>query len=516
MRRPLGPLLALALLSCGPEPAPERSRWVGIGIDGAEWTVIERLWEEGKLPALRALAERGVTTGLATDYGISPVIWTTIATGLVPEEHGITGFAIPTPSGDAPVSSSLRRAPALWTMLTTARRRVAVVSWWASWPAESIAGVMVSDRAGMDIPETVSPPEMEPTWEAWAAAADAEPNPFPGEAAERDHRTAAAAAHLAAEDRDLLLAYFRDVDVVSHRAWKGWEPERFPEQAPEEQAALRSEVVGAYEATDAAIGRIVAAAGPGANVMVLSDHGFHAQVPEKNRVAVDLDEVLVRLGYQERAADGAIRWPGTRLYAYEAPPFRQLKKVRCALAGREPEGTLDAAACQAARRELAADLERLAYAGGQQALGLRDATEQERAAGADFTVVVSLRDPSARLLRDGRPWEGFEVQLSRLSGTHSRRHAGIFLAAGPDVDPAADVRGISIHDIAPTLLYGLGLPVGEDFAGRARQELFTERFRQARPLRTVESWGRSAGGEAAVSTADEEMLERLRALGYIE
>lgn len=509
-------LLALALLSCGPESGTERPRWVVIGIDGAERTVIERLWSEGKLPALRELVERGVTTGLATDYGISPVIWTTVATGVEPEVHGITGFAIPTPSGDAPVSSTLRRAPALWNMLTAARRRVSVVSWWATWPAESIAGVMVSDRAGMGIPDAISPPEMEPTWDAWAAAADAEPNPFPGETAERDHRTAAAAARLAADDWDLVMAYFRAVDVVSHRAWKGWEPERFPEQDPAQAAALRAEVVGAYEATDAAIGRIVRAAGPQRNVMVLSDHGFHAQVPETNRVAVDLDQVLTRLGYQERTAEGGLRWSATRLYTYETPPFRQLKKVRCALAGREPGGTLDAAACATARRQLAADLGRLTYAGGRQALGVRDATDEEREAGADFTVVVSLRDPSTRLHLDGRPWDGLEARLSRLSGTHSRRHAGIFLAAGPDVDRAAEPRGISIHDIAPTLLYGLGLPVAEDFAGRAWLELFTERVRRTRPLRTVATWGRSAGGEAAVSTADEEMLEALRALGYIE
>jgi predicted AlkP superfamily phosphohydrolase/phosphomutase len=516
MARPLLLTVFLTFVACADDPAAERPRWVVIGIDGAEWSVIERLWSEGKLPALRELAKRGVSTGLATDYGISPVIWTTVATGLPPEAHGITGFAIPTPAGDAPVSSTLRRAPALWNMLTAARRRVAVVSWWATWPAESIAGVMVSDRAGLGLADTVSPPGFEATWEAWTAAADAEANPFPGEAAERDHRAAAAAERLVADDYDLVMAYFRGVDVVCHRAWKGWEPERFPEQDPAGAEALRAEVVGVYEATDAAIGRIVRAAGPGRNVMVLSDHGFHAQVPEKNRVALDLDQVLTRLGYQERTAEGGIHWSGTKLYTYEAPPFRELKKVRCALAGREAEGTLDAAACEEARRRLSADLERLTYAGGQQVLGSRDATDAERAAGADFTVVVSLREPSAPLLWDGRLWEDFEVQLSRLSGTHSRRHAGIFLAAGPDLDPAAEPRGISIHDVAPTLLYGLGLPVGEDFAGRAWLELFAEPVRSARPLRTVESWGRLAGGEAAVSAADEEMLEELRALGYIE
>lgn len=517
LRTLLTSLLVVGLAACGGTDAPRRPRWVVIGVDGAERTVIEDLWAEGKLPALREIADRGVWTGLATDFGISPVIWTTVATGVDPEAHGITGFAIPTSDGDAPVSSTLRRAPALWNMLTTAGRRVAVVSWWATWPAEPIAGVMVSDRAGLGLEEEVTPPAMADTWEEWAAEADRADNPFVGEeVARRDHRTAVAAEHLAAGGWDLLMAYFRDVDVVCHRAWKGWEPERFPPQEPAAEARLRREVVAAYEATDAAIGRIVRAAGPEVNVLVLSDHGFHARVPEKRRVAVDLDDLLVGLGYQERTPDGGIDWNATSLYTYEAPPFRQVKKVRCASAGREPGGTLDAAACAEARRRLEADLARVTYEGGGPVLGVRDATERERRAGADFVAVVAVEDPSTDLHLDGKPWPGHSVSVSRLTGTHTRHWAGVFFAAGPDIAPHGDVRGISVRDIAPTVLYGLGLPVGEDFTGRVRFELFREDVRRTRPLRTVESWGRSGPGEAAVSSADEELLEELRSLGYIE
>ncbi|MEZ5333215.1 MAG: alkaline phosphatase family protein [Thermoanaerobaculia bacterium] len=516
--RPLLPsLLALALLACGGAEAPRRPRWVVIGVDGAERTVVEALWAEGKLPVLHELADRGLWSGLATDFGISPVIWTTVATGVDPETHGITGFAISTPDGDAPVSSTLRRVPALWNMLTAAGRAVDVVSWWATWPAEPIAGVMVSDRAGLGVGNEVTPPEMEGTWRQWAAAADRGENAFPGDdVAQRDRRTAAAAERLAAGHRDLLMAYFRDVDVTCHVAWKGWEPERFPPQDPAEEAALRARVVGAYEATDEAIGRILAAAGPGVNVLVLSDHGFHAKVPERGRVAVDLDEILEGLGYQARDAEGGIDWSRTSLYTYEAPPFRSLKKVRCATVGREPEGRFDATACAEARRRLEADLPRITYASGLPVLGLRDATDEERAAGADFMVVVAREEPSTSLQLDGRPWRGFTTRVSRLSGTHSPHWAGIVLAAGPDVDPHGDIRGMSVRDIAPTLLYGLGLPVGEDFTGRVRFELFRDEVRRSHRLRTVESWGRSAPGEAAVSAADEELLQELRALGYIE
>lgn len=77
-------------------------------------------------------ADRGIAAPLETFHHASPVIWTTVATGVPPEVHGISEFFVPTEKGEQPVSSSLRRVPALWNMMTAAGRRSAVVGWWAS------------------------------------------------------------------------------------------------------------------------------------------------------------------------------------------------------------------------------------------------------------------------------------------------------------------------------------------------------------------------------------------------
>src|SRR5436305_1782620 len=106
----LKPFLFVALLAAGalalglavarpPVPQGRRAPLLVIGIDGGEWRVIHQLWDEGKLPNLKALAGRGVTATLHTAYNSSPVIWTTIATGVVPEVHGITDFVVATPQG---------------------------------------------------------------------------------------------------------------------------------------------------------------------------------------------------------------------------------------------------------------------------------------------------------------------------------------------------------------------------------------------------------------------------------
>ena len=68
-----------------------------------------------------------------------------------------------------------------------------------------------------------------------------------------------------------------------------------------------------------------------------------------------------------------------------------------------------------------------------------------------------------------------------LSGTHERAPDGFLLAHGDQVRPGRRPRG-SVVDLAPTLLYYYGLPVGRDMDGAARADLFTSEFSGERPI----------------------------------
>ena len=72
-------------------------------------------------------------------------------------------------------------------------------------------------------------------------------------------------------------------------------------------------------------------------------------------------------------------------------------------------------------------------------------------------------------------------------------------------------------DVAPTILALLGLPVAEDMDGRVLTELITPEFLSAHPLHTIETYetGDRSEPQAIESPYDEEVLERLRSLGYI-
>jgi hypothetical protein len=74
-----------------------------------------------------------------------------------------------------------------------------------------------------------------------------------------------------------------------------------------------------------------------------------------------------------------------------------------------------------------------------------------------------------------------------LSGTHERAPDGFLLAYGSDVAPGSLPRG-SIVDLAPTVLYYFGLPIGRDMDGYARTDLFTRGFTSARPVTYIRSY----------------------------
>lgn len=517
---PSGSLPALPEIPPRAETRADRPTVVIIGIDGGEWSVIRSLQARGKLPNLSRLESEGISASLGTAYGASPVIWTTIATGRGPADHGITDFVVATEEGTVPVSSSLRRVPALWNMATRAGLVTAVVGWWVSWPAEEIRGVVITDHAHLGEERVVHPPGYAGAFMRERELAREElpglggrllsPDPWMEDGALRDRITAHEAVRLAGMPFDLILVYFREVDIASHRYWKYHEPGSYPGFVPDEGDRRSGIIPTVYEATDRAIGGILDALPGPANVFVVSDHGFLAG-PEQHFVNLDMDALLERLGFLVRTGE-AVEFGRSVAYTFGSPNHAREKLLRLSLEGREPGGSVTAERRRSELERLARSLERLTYGNGTPLFTLR---REGLPPGADLAADVNLDDPTMEIRDDDETIDGVIQYINRISGTHNESTAGIFIARGPDLDPSASAQGLTVDDIAPTILYALGLPVGEDFAGRAREELFTEGFRTGHPLRSVPSWGTKESWRIERSPEDSRLLEELRSLGYL-
>jgi hypothetical protein len=109
--------------------------------------------------------------------------------------------------------------------------------------------------------------------------------------------------------------------------------------------------------------------------------------------------------------------------------------------------------------------------------------------------------------------------ITALLGDPGRSAApgpGTLALTGPPVLPGAVFVG-DAADVMPTLLYMVGIPTSHELPGRPRTEMFQQAFNARVPVRLIASYGRRVLVPRA-STAmplDQEMLDRLRSLGYV-
>ena len=88
---------------------------------------------------------------------------------------------------------------------------------------------------------------------------------------------------------------------------------------------------------------------------------------------------------------------------------------------------------------------------------------------------------------------------------------GAHAATGLSIRPA---RGV---DVMPTIMHALGVPVSAQLAGKPLTSLFDDAFVTKFPVRQVATYGPPSGGSAERKgqPLDQEMIDRLRSLGYV-
>jgi tetratricopeptide (TPR) repeat protein len=311
--------LAFAALVSGCTRASAPGHVLVLGIDGLEPSVIDLLLSEGKLPAFAKLRREGAYGRLESMKPLlSPIIWTTVATGRTPEEHQISHFvAVNEQTGEKlPVTSRMRATKALWNIASDAGKRVAVVGWWATWPAETVHGTVVSDhtcyhflfddgaRGPADASGVISPASRtsevlslvrrpsdltyeEITGFANVAREDFQrPFDFNDELSHFKWALATADSYSRIGERlwrgdhpDLELVYIEGVDSASHLFGHLFRAHSLAGELAEQQQRFGHTVEAMYEYADRIIGRYLELLGPEDTLVVLSDHGFELGAP---------------------------------------------------------------------------------------------------------------------------------------------------------------------------------------------------------------------------------------------
>jgi predicted AlkP superfamily phosphohydrolase/phosphomutase len=120
-----------------------------LGIDGADWQLIDPLIRKGRLPLFKKLKEQSAWGYLHTSTPAkSPIIWTSIATGKTQAKHGIDDFRPKHKDKNGkrlPYLSTDIREATLWDILDTKSLRSVLVNWFLSYPPQPLNGLNVSD-----------------------------------------------------------------------------------------------------------------------------------------------------------------------------------------------------------------------------------------------------------------------------------------------------------------------------------------------------------------------------------
>ncbi len=404
------------------EDSPSPRRVTIIGMEGASMSYVLPAVAEGKLPNFARIIEGGASGALRTIHPTeSLAVWTSIATGKLPRQHGLLGFyryrfsGIPSTFSLLPhglylqnlehlgllkrtaVTSTQRRTGTFWSILSSFGVKVGLLRWWGTYPAETVDGFIVSEYFHRQVRERFDPTLPDLTYPA---------SLFPELAP--------------------LVVQPQDIDAS--------ELERFVDRSVEIpgdtlpwESVLRSSL--ADDATYQRVGQWLRESQP-PHVYAIYFFG--------------LDNL------------------GHTFFRYHRPDSfgdvseRELKKY-----GR----AIDAY-----------------YSHLDTILG-----EYLQSLQPEETLVVVSGHGMEPLSVPRRVVEALKGS-SHLSGYHKGAPDGLALFYGPGIGQGVKLQGASVVDITPTLLYLMGLPIGQDMEGNLLAGILEESLSRTQPVTFISSY----------------------------
>jgi len=511
-----------SFLLAGTPPFPGGTSFLLVGVDGAEWKVIDPLVQSEKMPNLGRLlvgGHRARLRSLPSMY--SPQVWSTIATGCPPSVHGIEAF-------DARQQDF--KVGRIWDQLRREGRSYGLSGWYFTWPPPPDLG-----DSDFVIPSTIAPNDQTfPSqyrffWQIWEREVPwREGNVSYVRAglkclrhgvristirrglfhllwrragsrtdfdlAWRTRRLSAAlqadifAELICKRSPEFAAILFNQVDKTSHLYWRFFEPEVFDNVSAEDAASYREAIPNLYMEIDRCLGKILRAAPDDANIMIVSDHGFKAikSTTSGQFCRIRTENLIEALGLQD-VVFGANVDP----YVYIKANAATRAKSERILSG--------------LRTSLSS-----AHLSGEDSLLFRLGRD-----GHSLVIGIAPRGPipmDAKILIDGEAYPFEHIIKASETATFSGVHdfEGVYLLAGPAASFALPADSLNVLDVAPTVAGILGLPISPAWTGQAALAMF-----RVSDLGIAEY---PLPGEARRPTKDDDMelRRKLRAMGYLE
>lgn len=553
----------------------ERSKKVfAIGIDGGTLELVKPWAKSGKLPTFARIMDQGALGELeSTIPPITGPAWTSFMTGKNPGGHGI-GDWMRRVDGDyrlTPVNTTDIKSRLFWDLLGQAGKRVGIINVPITYPPRPVNGFLISGlltpRGNQDF---TYPPELAQELQQELGSYQVHLSQFYAKGRVElflqdlwrliEGRTKAALYLMNRVEWDFFMINYVAADAIQHGLWHCIDPTH-PRHDPQEAERYGNAILECYQRIDTAIGQLVSKLDDDTILLVMSDHGAGSlykyiylnnwlikedYLRLKRDTCTRLKSLAFRLGftpaslYRGMARLGLnkfafrahkktrysllkmfflsaqnIDWERTRAYS-----IGNIGQIFINLKGREPMGIVEPGVeYEDLRDEIIARLRQMRDPETGEKVTEQVYKREEVYSGPHLPQMADILILPKDLSYQAAGLSEFmsnAIMAPSFGYTGGHRMQGLCMLSGDCIRFNSELKEARIIDLAPTILYLMGVPIPTDMDGVVLESVLKPEFLAKHPIQIAELEETIEDAGSGFSEEEAEMVaERLRGLGYV-